>query len=52
MLVRTAALLALIALSAGAHAESHALEALDPETARAEIADSEGVVLVDLWAEY
>ena len=52
MLSRLAALVALIALSAPAHAEDHSLEALDPEIARAEIAESEGVVLVDLWAEY
>ena len=52
MLIRLTALLALIALSAEAHAENPSLEALDPDTAHAEIAKSEGVVLVDLWAEY
>jgi hypothetical protein len=52
MLIRLAALLALIALSVDARAESPSLEALDPEAADAEIASSQGVVLVDLWAEY
>jgi hypothetical protein len=52
MLIRLAAFLALIALAVDAHAEGPSLEALDPDAAHVEIAKSEGVVLVDLWAEY
>jgi hypothetical protein len=52
MLTRLAALVALIALAADARAESAPLEALDPQTAHAEVLESRGVVVVDLWAEY
>jgi hypothetical protein len=52
MIARLAALVALIAFGAEARAESAALESLDPLTARAELTESEGVVLVDLWAEW